>query len=118
MTARKTSPHEIGPIPKGTLCFLTGRGGTAYSNLIGRVVEVVGGPRAEFGNGPGPFYDIRADWITERFPGRNIIVLRRNLIPITPDSGEFIDSEPAMTSLDVKRAQLREAMEYLAGRER
>ena len=78
----------------GTLCFLTR---VAPADCKGRVVEVIAGPRAEFGGGPGPFYDVRAPWIAERFPGRDLIALRAQLIPLTP--GDGLDAAPETRAL-------------------
>ena len=90
-----SAPNDV--IPRGTLCFLTGGRDGLYGHLVGRVVEVVGGPRKEWEHVKGPriYYDIRAGWITELFPERDIIVKRKYLIPIAQGSrsahtvGEF-----------------------------
>lgn len=79
----RQAPGRLAP---GTLCFLTRvRGDQADCN--GRVVEIVMGPRAEFGRGPGIFYEVTAPWLFARFPQIIVMICRREqLIPITPDS--------------------------------
>ena len=50
MKAPHGTANDPSPLPRGTLCFLTRV--KDRPDWIGRVVEVVGGPRAEFGGGP------------------------------------------------------------------
>ena len=80
----KRASGAAGRLAPGTACFLTSNG--RPSELNGRVVEVVLGPREEYGTGPGPFYEITAGWIRDIYPGRILITTREHLIPITgPD---------------------------------
>ncbi len=96
----KRAEGAAGRLAPGTACFLTSNG--KPSELNGRVVEVVLGPREEHGDGPGPFYEVTAGWLRELFPGKILITTREHLIPITgPDvdvsSDERIDVDAAAT---------------------
>ena len=112
--APQSSPSAT--LAPGTLCFLTRVGNP--EGLNGRVVEVVAGPREEFGTGPGPFYDIRAQWLAERFPERDCVAQRQQLIPITPDEPAQGDLDLADTSfesrLDLFRDRMVEINQFLA----
>lgn len=80
------NPATLAPIAPGTPCFLVGRPEGEYAFTLGRVVTVVCGPRGEFG-GPGPFYEITAHWLRQRFPMVHVVIVQRgNLRPITPDA--------------------------------
>lgn len=82
---------SAGRIKAGTLCFLTRVAGPG-DDLDGRVVTVTGGPRKCYGKrGLGWFYDVTAPWMVQRFPGRDMIAQRVQLIPITPDSTADVD---------------------------
>ena len=70
----------------GTLCYLIRVGN--FPDVIGRVVEVVAGPHHEFDDArPGPYYDIRADWLAQRFPERDLICQREKLVPLNFGDG-------------------------------
>lgn len=81
-------------LPRGTLCFLTRVQPSAFK---GRVVEVVGGPRDQFSDEPGPFYEVAAPWLREMCEplGKDVvIVVREQLVPILPDPSADAIAQP------------------------
>jgi hypothetical protein len=90
---RNSSTREPGnpatlapPIAPGTPCFIVGRPTSQHAFALGRVVTVARGPRGEFG-GPGPFYEVTAHWLAQRFPMVHVVIVHRgNLRPIAPDA--------------------------------
>jgi hypothetical protein len=120
-TSRRATVADGEPAARlapGTLCYLKGSG-QRNADLIGRVVQVVNGPREEFGSGPGPYYEITAPWlsaawIAARFqrPGVEItIVHRKFLVPITPD--EPLEPEVATAEDDDLPARMRRLADRL-----
>lgn len=103
----RQAPGRLAP---GTLCFLTRVKGD-QADVMGRVVEVVMGPRAKFGRGPGIFYEVTAPWLLARFPQFDVMICRREqLIPITPDEPLESDSSPATIDMDARVSLLAERL--------
>jgi hypothetical protein len=70
-------------IAPGTPCFLVHL--VERKELNGRVVEVAG-PAPTQTDDTQPWYQLRAAWVSERFPDNEAIAPRRNLRPIVPPS--------------------------------
>lgn len=94
MNTPGTPSHDrLAPIAPGTPCYITASGGS-HAFMIGRVVVVQRGPRERFGDGPGPFYEVRADWLAQRFPTMRVFITeRRFLRPITPGEGASVSDQ-------------------------